>query len=108
MVLKFAERFTLIANEQMAVVIDDRDGALLRTTKVFLVRRVLTSKVFNKDRFKRLMLNLWRPKPRVTIVELKGGLFSFRFNNHRERALIQEFWIQVKRLHHAYVTRHMG
>lgn len=47
-------------------------------------------KSFNKYRFKKQMLNLWRPKARVSIVELEDGLFSFGFNNLRERAMIQK------------------
>lgn len=53
MVLKFADRFLLTAEEQRVVVIDDKEGALLRNTRVFLVGRVLTSKTFSKERFKR-------------------------------------------------------
>lgn len=82
MVSKFAERFVLTAEEQK-VVIDDKEGALFRNTKVFLVGKVLTSKTFNKQRFKRQMLNLRRPKAKVTIVELDEGLFSFGFDNIR-------------------------
>lgn len=52
--------------------------------------RVFTSKASNKDRFKRQMLNFWRPKARVTIMELEDGLFSFGFDNLRERAMIQK------------------
>lgn len=62
----------------------------LRNSKVFLVGRVLTSKAFNKDWFKKYMVNLWRPKAKVSIVELENGLFSFGFNNLRERAMIQK------------------
>lgn len=42
----------------------------------------------NTERFKRQMVNLWRPKARVTIVELEEGLFSFGFDNDRERSLV--------------------
>ena len=72
------------------VVIDEQKSALLRANKVFLVGRVLTRKAFNKERFKRQMVNLWRPKTRVTIVELEDGLFSFGFDSRRERALVQK------------------
>lgn len=58
------------------------------SNKVCLVWKVLTSKVFNKDRFKKQMLNMWHPKARVMIVELEDGLFSFGFDNLRERAMI--------------------
>lgn len=90
MVSKFADRFALTAEEQAAVVIDDKEGALLRNTRVFLVGRVLTSKLFNKERFKRQMFNLWRPKAKVTIVELEDGLFSFGFDSIRERTMIKK------------------
>lgn len=36
------------------------------------------------------MLNLWRPKARVTIVEMDDGLFSFGFDNIHERSLVQK------------------
>lgn len=65
----------LTTEEQRVVVIDDHESALLRT---------------DKDRFKRQMLNLWRPKTRVTIVELDNGLFSFGFYSRRERAMVQK------------------
>lgn len=84
-------------------------------------------------------MHLWMPKAKVTIVELKEGLFSFGFDSKRERAMVQkrgpwlfdggllalaeadslaqsdniplscqEFWIQIKGLPLAYMTRHMG
>ncbi|XP_068340395.1 uncharacterized protein [Pyrus communis] len=84
-------------------------------------------------------MQLWRPKAKVTIVELDDDLFSFGFDNNRESAMVlkggpwlyngallvmvkadtlahptqialytQEFWIQVKGLLLAYMTRHMG
>lgn len=59
----------------------DRESALLRANKVFLVGRVVTRKVFNKKRFKRQMMNLWRSKARVTMVEMDEGLFSFGFDS---------------------------
>ena len=90
MVMKFAEGMALTVEEQRVVVIDEQESALLRTNKVFLVGRVLTRKAFNKDLFKRQMVNIWRPKTRVTIVELEGGLFSFGFDSRRERALVQK------------------
>lgn len=89
-VTKFAEGLDLMTEEQRVVVIDNHESALLRTDKVFLVGRVLTRKAFNKDRFKRQMLNLWRPKTRVAIVELDNGLFSFGFDSRRERAMVQK------------------
>lgn len=58
MMKKFAEQLDLMAEEQIVVVIDAKDSALLRTTRVFLVGRVLLSKAFNKERFKHQMLNL--------------------------------------------------
>lgn len=88
MVSKFAEQFDLTVDEQRVVVIDDKDSGLLKNNKVCLVGRVFTSKAFNKDRFKKQMLNLWRPKARVMIVELKDGLSSFGFDNLLERAMI--------------------
>lgn len=90
-VSNFAERFALTVDKQRMVLIDDKKSALLRNTKVFLIERVLTSMSFNKDRFKKQMLNLWRPKVRVSIVKLKDGLFSCGFDNHRERAMIQKW-----------------
>ena len=89
-VMKFAEGITLTVEEQRVVVIDDHDSALLRANKVFLMGRVLTRKTFNKERFKRQMVNLWRPKTRVTIVELEDGLFSFGFDSRRERTMVQK------------------
>ena len=75
MVMKFADAMALTIEEQRVMVIDELESALLRAKKMFLVGRVLTRKAFNKERFKRQMVNLWRPKTRVTIVELEDGLF---------------------------------
>lgn len=61
MVLKFAKRLAFTIEEQRVVVINDKESALFRATKVFLSWRVLTRKTFNKDRFKQQMLNFWRP-----------------------------------------------
>ncbi|TQD91520.1 hypothetical protein C1H46_022918 [Malus baccata] len=85
------------------------------------------------------MVYLWRPKAKVTIVELDDDRFSIGFKNERERAMVlkggpwlydgallilaeadtlanpneiplytQEFWVQVKGLPLAYMTRRMG
>ena len=138
-VMNFANRLDLTAEEQRVVVIDDKESALLRADRVFLVGRVLSRKAINTERFKRQMHNIWRPKARVTIVALEDGLFSFSFDNAHERSMVQkgrpwlfdgtllvlaeadnlahpsrillnkqEFWIQVKGLPLAYLTRHIG
>lgn len=86
--MKFAKRLALTIEEQKVVVINDKESVLLRATKVFLSWRVLTRKAFNKDRFKQQMLNFWRPKAKVTIVELDDGLFSFGFDTKHERAMV--------------------
>ncbi|KAM1024439.1 hypothetical protein ACFX13_038440 [Malus domestica] len=70
MMEKFAARLTLTTEEQKVVVIDDREGLSLKTSKVFLVGKLLSYKPVVKDRFKRHMMHLWRPKARVSVVEL--------------------------------------
>mgnify|MGYP003366609363 CR=1 FL=1 len=70
------------------VVIYDHESTLLKTNKVFIVGQMLTRKAFNKEQFKRQMLNLWRPKIRAMIVELDDGLFSFGFDSQRERMMV--------------------
>ena len=90
MVMKFADRLALTEEEQRVVVIDDKESALLRADMVFLVGRVLSRKVLNKERFKRQMLNLWHPKARVTIVEMDDELLSFGFDSVREQSIVQK------------------
>ncbi|KAM1145696.1 hypothetical protein ACFX19_038319 [Malus domestica] len=78
MMEKFAARLTLTTEEQKVVVIDDREGLSLKTSKVFLVGKLLSYKPVVKDRFKRHMMHLWHPKARVSVVELdKGGLWLY-------------------------------
>lgn len=99
----------------------------------------MTRKSIVNERFKRRMMHLWRPKARVSIEELEDDLFSFGFDNRRQKTMVlkgrpwmydgallvlaeadtlahpsrialhtQEFWIQIKGLPLAYVTRHIG
>lgn len=88
MVENFAMWLALTTEEQRVVVIDDKEGFVLKTTKAFLVVKVLSRKSISKERFKRRMMHLWRPKAKVTIVELDDNLFSFSFDNNRERAMV--------------------
>lgn len=139
MVMKFVARLVLTKEEQRVIVIDDKECALLRANRVFLVGRMLSYKLVNNERFKCHMVNLWRPKAKVTIVEIDDRLFSLGFESIQECSLVQkggpwlydgallvmaeadslahpasillkfqEFWIQVKGLPLAYMTRHMG
>lgn len=84
----FSARLALTEEEQQIVVVEKKDGLLLKTTKVFLVGKVLTRKPLNIERFKKQMQFLWRPKARVTIVELAQNLFSFGFDSARDRSVI--------------------
>lgn len=68
--------------------VDDKEGSILISTKAFLVGKVLSHKPDGKKRFKRRMMHLWRPKARVTVVELDDDMFSFGFDNKRERAMV--------------------
>lgn len=70
------------------IVVDKKDGLLLKTSEVFLVGKVLTRKSVNKERFKKQMQYLWRPKAKVTIVELENDLFSFGFDSVRDRTTV--------------------
>ncbi|KAB2610032.1 hypothetical protein D8674_021305 [Pyrus ussuriensis x Pyrus communis] len=88
MVESFAARLTLTSEEQMVVVVDDKECAFRRMTKVFLVGRVLSPKPVVKERFKRQMMHLWRPKAKVTIVDLDDDLFSFSFETKCERVMV--------------------
>lgn len=88
MVESFAARLTLTSEEQMVVLVDDKEGAFLRMTKVFLVGRVLCPKPVVKERFKRQMMHLWRPKAKVMIVDLDDDLFSFSFETKCERVMV--------------------
>lgn len=88
MVENFATRLALTIEEQRVVVTDDKEGSLLKTTKAFLVRKELSRKPISKERFKRRKMHLWRPKAKVTTVELDDDLFSFGFDNNRERAMV--------------------
>lgn len=121
------------------VVVDAKEGSILRTTKVLLVGKVLSHKPVVKERFKRRIMQLWRPRAKVMIVDLDDHLFSFVFENKSERAMVfkgspwlydgallilaetdtlanhnkipfyaQEFWVQIRGLPLAYMTRHMG
>lgn len=75
--------------------IDNQEGMLLRSSKVFLVGRVLMQKYYNKDIFKKQMQFLWKPKVMDTIVELEQDLFSFGFDNVRDRTTVlqEEPWL---------------
>lgn len=95
MVENFATRLDLTTKENRVVVIDDKEGSLLKMTKAFLVGKVLSRKPISKERFKRCMMHLWRPKAKVTIVEFDDDLFSFGFDNNRERAMVMEGWLLV-------------
>lgn len=68
--------------------IDKQEELSLRSSRVFLVGRVLSQKPINKENFKRQMQSLWRPKESVLIVELKGDLFAFGFNTKHDRTMI--------------------
>lgn len=123
--MKFADRLAFTEEEQKVVVINAKASTLLRVDRVFLVGRLLSRKVFNKER--------------VTIVEMDEGLFLFGFESASDRSLVhkggpwlydgvllvlveadslahptsiplrvQEFWVQVKGLPFGYMTHHMG
>lgn len=88
MVETFAARLALTTEEQRVVVADAKEGSILRTTKVLLVGKVLSHKPVVKERFKRRIMHLWRPKAKVMIVDLDDHLFSFVFENKSERAMV--------------------
>lgn len=139
MCTRFQSRFALTVEECTEVVVDSKEVAAIRISRWLLVGKLLADKSFNKESFKRTLGSLWRPKARVTIVEIEHGLFSFAFPTKGERDKVlaggpwlfdgfllvlavadgavnpyklaltnQEFWIQVKGLPLAFMTRKMG
>lgn len=83
---KFSRKFAIIEEEQEVLVVGKQEGGALKSSKVFLVGKVLASKY--KESFKRQMWNLWRPKPQVLIFYLVHDRFAFGFNSVSERTTI--------------------
>lgn len=88
MCTRFHSRFALTDEERTEIVVDSRDAAALRTSRWLLVGKLLADKPFNRDAFKRTMATLWRPRARVSIVEIDHGLFSFSFPSMEERSRV--------------------
>ncbi|KAM1306669.1 hypothetical protein ACFX2H_009024 [Malus domestica] len=83
MVSKFSGQFAFMEDEQHILMVDAKEVLTLRSSKVFLVGKVLTQKPFNKESFKRQMQSLWKPKA-------------------------NDFWFLIKALPICYMMRQMG
>ncbi|KAM1109681.1 hypothetical protein EV2_009384 [Malus domestica] len=88
MVSKFSGQFAFTEDEQHILMVDAEEVLTLRSSKVFLVGKVLTQKPFNKESFKRQMRSLWKPKANVLIMELENDRFAFGFNTKQEMIAI--------------------
>lgn len=87
-VSKFSGKIAIIEDEQQVIVVNKHEDEPLKSSKVFLVGKVLSYKPVNKEIFERQMRNLWRPKANVLIFDLEDDLFVFGFNNLYERTSI--------------------
>lgn len=87
-VSKFSGKFAITEEEQEVIVIDKQEVDSLKSSRVFLVGKVLTLKSFNKESFKRRMQTLWYPKAQVLIFDLEDDCFAFGFNSQAERTTI--------------------
>ncbi|KAM1305899.1 hypothetical protein ACFX2H_008354 [Malus domestica] len=85
---KFAARLAVTEAENEIIVVDKRETLTLKSSRVFLVGKVLSSKLVNKEGFKRHMRNLWRPKANVVVTDLEDNRFAFGFNSIHERKTI--------------------
>lgn len=68
--------------------VDKHEVGSLKSSKVFLVGKVLASKPINKESFKRQMWNLWSLKVHVLIFDLEHDHFAFGFNSLSERTTL--------------------
>ncbi|KAM1764986.1 hypothetical protein ACFX11_004170 [Malus domestica] len=84
----FAGRFAITEEENKLIVVDQMEAATLKSSRVFLVARVLSHKAVNKEAFKQQMRNLWRPKANVVLTDLEDNRFAFEFNSMQERTII--------------------
>lgn len=87
-VSKFSGKFSNTKKEHEVLVVDKQEGGVMKSSKVFMVGKVLASKLINKESFKRQMWNLWRLKVHVLIFDLEHDRFTFRFNSLSERTTI--------------------
>ncbi|PQP99982.1 hypothetical protein Pyn_18004 [Prunus yedoensis var. nudiflora] len=85
---QFTSRFALTEEERLEVVVDSRETLAVKTTRFLLIGKLLANKPYNKEAFKRTMANLWKPKARVTIVDIGHDRFSFAFPSQDERTKI--------------------
>lgn len=85
---QFTSRFALTEEERLEVVVDARETLAVKTTRFLLIGKLLANKPYNKEALKRTMTNLWKPKARVTIVDIGHDRFSFAFPSQDERTKI--------------------
>lgn len=97
MATRFAARFAITKEKKEVVVVHRREALAFKSSRVFLVGRVLSVKPVNKERFKRQMRNLWRPKVNVVVTDLEDNRFAFGFNSIHECTTIL-------RGDHGYIT----
>lgn len=61
---------------------------VVKTTKLLLMGKLMADKPYNKYALKCTMANLWKPKARVTIVDIGHDRLSFAFPSLDERTTI--------------------
>ncbi|KAM2625433.1 hypothetical protein TB1_032301 [Malus domestica] len=81
-------KFTGITEEDKLIVVNQREAVTLKSSRFFLVGRVLSHKLVNKEGFKRHMRNLWHPKTNVAVMDLEDNRFVFGFNPMQKRTTI--------------------
>lgn len=84
----FTSHFVLMEDELKPLVIREEAAMQVRSTKFFLVGKLLSRKHVNKEAFKRTMRALWRPKAKVVIAEFKPDRFVYAFNTVEERTIV--------------------
>lgn len=81
---KFVARFAITEAEKEVIMVGKREASALKSSRVFLVGRVLLSKPLNKEGFMRQMRNLWHPEANAVMTDLEDNKFSFGFNSMQE------------------------
>lgn len=84
MLTEFSSRFALTNAEQEGVVIDSITVIGIRTKRFLLVGKLLTDKPYNKEALRRTLYSIWRPKTKVTIVDIGYQKIDCAFNSKDE------------------------
>lgn len=88
MMESFMNKFALTEEERKPVIIRSSGKLQVRSSKSFLVGKLLTQKHFNREVLKHTLRRLWRPKAEVSISDGVDGRFIFAFNSPEERARV--------------------